>query len=128
MWWKTLLVLILLEAAWELAWPFFGVPQTAPWVLAERVAGESAPVILDVRTPAEYRWFHAPGAINRPFPLDPDELNIPRDAEIVVACMTGHRSPIAARRLKNAGYTNVSNLLWGMIGYKLFGGPTGSSP
>jgi rhodanese-related sulfurtransferase len=41
--------------------------------------------------------------------------------------MTGHRSPIAAKRLKKAGYENVSNLVWGMIGYRLSGGPVNSA-
>lgn len=128
MWWKILLALILAELAWEQAWPLFGVPQTRPWVLAERIAEGRAPVILDVRTPYEYRWFHAPGALSRTFPLNVNDLDLPKDAEIVVACMTGHRSPIVARELKNAGYANVSNLIWGMLGYRLFGGPVKSGP
>jgi rhodanese-related sulfurtransferase len=123
MWWKALIVLVVLELAWEAAWPLFGVPQVPPWSLAATIAEDQAPVIVDVRTPAEYGWFHAPGALNLPFPLNPAELDVSEDAEIVVACMTGHRSPIAAKRLEEAGYENVSNLLWGMLGYRLFGGP-----
>ena len=123
MWWKILIALLVFELAWEAAWPVFGVPQTTPWTVAESVEQNRPPVILDVRTEAEYRWFHAPGALNRPFPLDVEKLNVPKDAKVVVACMTGHRSPIAAKRLQKAGYENVSNLVWGMIGYRLFGGP-----
>ena len=43
---------------------------------------------------------------------------------IVIICMTGHRSPVVARRLKKRGYTNVYNLTWGMWAWKLFGGET----
>jgi len=122
MWWKILIGVAALAALWDLAWPLVGVPQTPPWRLARQMESGTGPVILDVRTPAEFEWFHAPGAINRPFPLDPETLGIPKDQEIVVACMTGHRSPIAALQLKRAGYAHVSNLTWGMFGYRLVGG------
>lgn len=122
MWWKILIAALALAALWDLAWPLAGVPQTPPWQLPRQVESGSDPVILDVRTPAEFAWFHAPGAINRPFPLDSETLDIPKDQEIVVACMTGHRSPIAAWQLKRAGYAKVSNLTWGMLGYRLLGG------
>ena len=48
---------------------------------------------------------------------DPDET-------IVVICMTGHRSPVVANRLKRHGYKNVYNLTWGMWAWKVFGGKT----
>jgi rhodanese-related sulfurtransferase len=46
------------------------------------------------------------------------------DKRIVIICMTGHRSPIVAHRLKKRGYQNVYNLVWGMWAWKLFGGKT----
>ena len=40
--------------------------------------------------------------------------------EVVVICMTGHRSPLVAYALKKKGYTRVCNLTWGMVGWKLY--------
>jgi rhodanese-related sulfurtransferase len=124
MFWKTLAVVVALLIAWDLFWPLMGVPQTMPWSLEKRLQSDDPPLVLDVRTPGEYSLFHIPGALNRPFPLDTGALKIPKDQEIVVACMTGHRSPIAAWRLKKAGYGRVSNLYWGMAAYRIFGGKT----
>lgn len=36
--------------------------------------------------------------------------------------MTGHRSPLAARSLKQAGFTDAANLTWGASMYALLGG------
>lgn len=123
--WKLPLAVIALLVLWDAAVPLFGIRQMPPWTLKARLAAGDAPVLLDVRTPFEYRLFHIPGAVNAPFPPPPPErLGIARDAEIVLICMTGHRSPVAAHQLKQAGYADVGNLMWGMAGYKLLGGPT----
>jgi len=125
--WKPLAVVVALWALWDLAVPLFGIHQMPPWTLARRLAEDRPPVLLDVRTPAEYVWFHIPGAVNTPYPPpDPASLGLSPDDEIVLICMTGHRSPIAAWQLKKAGYRNVANLTWGMSAYKLFGGETKS--
>ncbi|BBD09673.1 rhodanese-like domain-containing protein [Desulfovibrio ferrophilus] len=123
--WKILIMIIALWALWDLAMPLFGIRQMPPWELRKRIALDTAPVMLDVRSPLEYAWFHIPGAINVPFPPPSAvELGIPKDAEIVLICMTGHRSPVAAWQLKKAGYENVSNLTWGSSAYALLGGRT----
>ncbi|MBU1003846.1 MAG: rhodanese-like domain-containing protein [Proteobacteria bacterium] len=121
--WKVLLAIVAFWAMWDLAVPLFGIRQMLPWELRQRIALDDTPVLLDVRTPAEYAWFHIPGAVNVPFP-PPQELDLPKDVEIVLICMTGHRSPPAAWQLKQAGFSNVANLTWGMSAYKLFGGRT----
>lgn len=130
--WKVLAVLVALWALWDLAVPLFGIRQVLPWQLRARLeaAGEP-PVLLDVRTPLEYGWFHIPGAVNAPFPPpSPEQLGVAKDTEIVLICMTGHRSPMAAYRLKKLGYKNVGNLTWGMSAYVLLGGETisGTAP
>ncbi len=40
--------------------------------------------------------------------------------EVVVICMTGHRSPLVAYALKKRGYARVDNLAWGMVGWKVY--------
>ncbi len=67
------------------------------------------PVILDVRTPAEFEVSHliearrvAPEAA-----LNPSELPGDHQRDIVVYCSTGERSAPFARRLQRAGYQSV---------------------
>jgi rhodanese-related sulfurtransferase len=66
--------------------------------------------IVDVRTPAEYKSGHIPGAINVPNEdiLDemPDELP-DLNAELLVYCRSGRRSSDAAHKLVAMGYANV---------------------
>jgi rhodanese-related sulfurtransferase len=70
----------------------------------------------------EYRWFHLPGAHNLPAALL-DAGNMPPGSsgqEVVVICMTGHRSPVAAFRVKRRGYSRVSHLTGGMLGWQAY--------
>ena len=67
-------------------------------------------LILDVRTPEEFREKHIPGAINVPNETI-DTLDIPQLPDksrlIFVYCRSGNRSKQAARKLAALGYTNV---------------------
>ena len=69
-------------------------------------------VLLDVRTPQEYREGHIPGSKNVPLQqLDKissvaDNKNIP----LFVYCYSGGRSRQAASMLQQMGYTNVQNI------------------
>ena len=79
-------------------------------------------VLLDVRTPLEYNWFHLPGAQNVPHLLT-DSGKLPPvspSQEVVVICMTGHRSPLVAYALKKKDYARVYNLTGGMAGWKVY--------
>jgi len=121
-----LLLLVLLWVAWDLFAPLFGVRQTPPWRLRRLLAGDRPPLLVDVRTPQEFRMFHIPGARNLPFPPDPEAVadlaGGDRSRPVVVICMTGHRSPPAVRRLRRAGFTDAANLTWGLSLYALLGG------
>ena len=69
-------------------------------------------VLLDVRTPQEYREGHIPGSKNVPLQqLDKissvaDNKNVP----LFVYCYSGGRSRQAASMLQHMGYTNVQNI------------------
>ena len=69
-------------------------------------------VLLDVRTPQEYREGHIPGSKNVPLQtIDKissvaDNKNIP----LFVYCHSGARSSQAASMLQHMGYTNVQNI------------------
>ena len=120
-----LIAIILLVFGWDLAWWVLGVKPRFPWQLRDRLESPGPPpALLDVRTPLEYNWFHLPGAQNVPDLLTSDAHlpPLPPSREVVVICMTGHRSPIAAYNLKKHGFTQVSHLSWGMAGWKIYEG------
>jgi rhodanese-related sulfurtransferase len=124
---KILFLLGLFIICWELFWYLAGVRQISPWRLKKWLQRQDPDVkLIDVRTPFEYRWFHIENAENRPeMAFMVNNFKEPDPAKrIVIICMTGHRSPVVAGRLKKRGYTNVYNLTWGMWAWKLFGGKT----
>lgn len=71
------------------------------------------PIIIDVREPSEFSAGHVSGAINLP----PSDLmagakklqDIPKDAEIVLYCLSGSRSSASMHYLRQLGYTNLKN-------------------
>ena len=71
---------------------------------------ESGYILLDVRTPQEFRDRHIPGAINVP---NEDIgtgkiLELPdKEQLILVYCRSGNRSKQASEKLAALGYTNV---------------------
>ncbi len=75
--------------------------------------------LVDVRSPAEFKSGHLPGAINVPVDSVARKLDAfgPKDGAIVVYCASGARSAQAKRVLAANGFTNVRNLgpmsMWG---------------
>lgn len=131
-WLTGFILVIVLFIAWDVGWWLgFGVEPMSPWTLRELVQQDNAPVILDVRTETEFKAFHIPGARNVPFPASLAELAMASpdpNNPVVVVCMTGHRSPPVAKQLRDGGYTDVTNLTWGMLAWRLLGGETVSGP
>lgn len=71
---------------------------------------ESDYIILDVRTPDEYREKHIPGAVNIPNEnIGTEEIPELPDKEqlILVYCRSGNRSKQASEKLAALKYTNV---------------------
>jgi len=70
-------------------------------------------VLLDVRTPDEYRQGHPPAARNIPLQELPQRLAEvgPPGTPVVVYCQAGGRSTRAADFLRANGYPDVFNLL-----------------
>ena len=76
-------------------------------------------VLIDVRTPAEYREGHIPGVAN--IPLDELEKRlgeIPKDKKVVLICRTGNRSAHGTKFLRSKGFDNVFNSTGGMSTWK----------
>lgn len=74
-------------------------------------------VIIDVRTPAEYKGGHVKGSIN--IPLDEVERNIERIQKmgkpVVVCCASGMRSGRAASILKQKGIECANGGPWNSL-------------
>jgi rhodanese-related sulfurtransferase len=119
---KLVFFFLLIVLGWDVLWTLMGVNPLFPWELQEKL--KKAPpdlVLLDVRTPKEFHWFHLPGAQNEPFEKGlANSLKIPKTKTVVVICMTGHRSPLVAYRLNREGFMNVYNLTWGMTGWEFW--------
>ena len=79
--------------------------------LKEYAQTENA-VLLDVRTPQEYREGHIPESINIPLQTIDKVTSIAenKDAALFVYCYSGARSRQATVMLQNMGYTNVQNI------------------
>ncbi len=79
---------------------------------AQALMKEKTPVILDVRTPAEFHSGHIAGAIN--IPNESIQTSRPSqladlDATILVYCRSGARSARASAKLASMGYTDVND-------------------
>lgn len=103
---------------------FASVPAISVAELQDKMQNGQKPVLLDVRTTAEYREGHIPGAANKPLQALNGRLkNVSRNREVICICRSGNRSRRAVKHLQEAGYTAV-NLkggmrAWDKAGYKI---------
>jgi rhodanese-related sulfurtransferase len=95
----------------------------------EQVAGA---VYVDVRSQREFMAGHPAGAINIPVAepgpagqmvfnqefLAVAEKVLPKNAQLVVGCLSGKRSEAACQILETGGYQNVANVQGGFGGVK----------
>jgi rhodanese-related sulfurtransferase len=71
---------------------------------------DAGAVIIDVRTPAEYKDGHVKGSINFPLQTLGNNLNkLKKDQVIITCCRSGGRSGMAKRMLKANGFEQVHN-------------------
>ena len=100
-----------------------GIPQVSVEQLKSKIDSGNKPVILDVREPHEVpiASIGAPlipvGQIEQRLGEVSDLVHGDTAAAIVLHCRSGARSQKAALALKNAGYTNVSNLTGGILAW-----------
>ncbi|MEM4267706.1 MAG: rhodanese-like domain-containing protein [Candidatus Woesearchaeota archaeon] len=88
--------------------------------LKERLIAKENFVLLDVRTPEEFKEFHILGSILIPYndiEKRHTELRVGKDKEIVVICRSGNRSAIACKTLYALGYRNIANVKDGILGW-----------
>lgn len=79
----------------------------------ERLSANPDILLIDVRSPEEYREIHIPKSISLPLgQLKSGIGKIAGDkgAEMIVYCLSGMRAASACSQLAAMGYTNVSNM------------------
>jgi hydroxyacylglutathione hydrolase len=98
--------------AWEAAArPVSRVPVMPAQELAERLKQGKAPVILDVRSDAEWRAGHLPKAVHVELGRLPDDnLSLPQDDLKVIHCGHSDRSIVGISILEQRGYRNLALL------------------
>lgn len=100
------------------------IPQLNARQLSQKLAEDDSVLLVDVRTPGEYRLEHIPGARLLPLSLLHQRRNeLPQDRPIVCVCRSGARSQSACEQLAALGFGDVANLSGGMIGWKRAGLP-----
>jgi rhodanese-related sulfurtransferase len=99
-------------------------PSISPQELELRLAQPEPPLLLDVRTPEEFRAGHIPGAINVPHEQVAGrtaELTAPNG--VAVYCMKGPRARVAEQALLASGATGVVQLEGGFSAWQAAGLP-----
>ena len=110
------------------------VKEIQPWDLRDAFESGRKPLLLDVREPAEFVMLHIPGSLNVPRGVleqacewDYEEtvprLAAGRDLDIVIICRSGKRSVLAADRMQEMGFSDVSSLRTGVRGWNDFEQP-----
>jgi len=97
---------------WKIAHDFPQVKRITPAQLAAWLQDPKRPppVLLDVRTAAEYEVSHLQKAERVPPGSPASVIQIPKDQPIVTYCSIGYRSGAFAETLEGAGYTHVLNM------------------
>lgn len=104
------------------------VPEIMPWDLFALMQARPAPLVLDVREPAEFALAHIHGSLHVPrglleaacewdFDDTVPELVLARERTVVVVCRSGSRSLLAAQQMQAMGYLDVRSLRTGIRGW-----------
>jgi rhodanese-related sulfurtransferase len=99
----------------------------------QRLQGNAAAVLIDVRTQPEWTFVGVPAVerlvrlswqvfpemqVNSRFVEEVEQMGLPKDSEILCICRSGARSSSAASALTDAGYSNCWNVAEGFEGDK----------
>ncbi len=83
------------------------------------LGSHSNKILIDVRTPGEYKGGHIPSAINIPVSdLHTRIGDIAKDKAVFVYCQSGMRSNQAGRILSKHGYSTIFNLRGGILSWQ----------
>lgn len=116
-------------------WPFRRAPRapaSAPTTIDVREAWartRKGARLVDVRSGREFAGGHPKGARNLPpARIKSGETGLALEDEILVICLSGHRSPRQARKLAAMGYVNVANVSGGLLAWKRRSAGQGVAP
>jgi rhodanese-related sulfurtransferase len=109
-------------------------PQVSPMALSHRLKSDSHVTLLDVRSPAEYRSGHIPGAHLAPLDvLESSSLadlangaGLRADNPLYLTCQAGIRAEQAAQMLREAGLTHLTLVQGGTEAWQKAGLPVKS--
>ena len=90
--------------------------------LKERIAGNEHINLLDVREPEERAEFNIGGTfipLGQVMAFQTDEIEAWKNEEVICYCRSGKRSMQAAMMLETMGFTNVKNLVGGMVEWQI---------
>lgn len=94
---------------------------------AQKLVNDSKVIVLDVRTPKEFREGHIKGATNLNFnakAFDQELGKLDKSRPYLVHCAVGGRSSKAVKTMQELGFTNIYHLETGMKGWEKAGQPT----
>lgn len=90
-----------------------------PRALAHRLAGGSAPLLIDIREPWETAIVRLPGAELIPMSeLMRGEAELPRDREVILYCRSGARTGRVIEALRAQGYNRLKHLRGGLEAWR----------
>lgn len=104
------------------------ITELFPWNVDEMLGGDSPPLILDIREPAEFTILHIEQSLHVPrgvlesaceydYEETVRELVEARNRDVVVVCRSGNRSALAANTMQELGYQKVYSLKTGLRGW-----------
>ncbi|HXQ49027.1 MAG TPA: molybdopterin-synthase adenylyltransferase MoeB [Thermoplasmata archaeon] len=106
-----------------------GAGEITALALSEALRAADPPVLVDVRTPAEFELGHLPGATSIPSSeLVERASDLSRARELVLYCSVGARSGRASRLLRDLGFTRVRHLHGGLAAWASDVDPTIAIP
>lgn len=132
--WIVFSVLLALPAAWS-ADEKPAAPAAKPAAKIKRVDVEEFDklrankenVVLDVRTPSEFKAGHIPGAVNIDFrakDFDEKVAKLDKGKTYLVHCAAGGRSASASKKMEGMGFKALYDLAPGFRGWEKAGKPT----
>lgn len=103
------------------------IPEIFPWDLEEFIKQQNI-ILLDVREPNEFSAMHIENSLHIPrgiletacewgYEETIPELVQAREKTVIIVCRSGNRSLLAARTLKEMGFTDVRSLKTGLRGW-----------
>jgi len=94
--------------------------------LFQEIQTGNAPLLVDVRSPEEYKLDgHIENSRLLPLQMLFQRMNeLPKDKSIVCICRSGNRSQVACEQLASQGFSDVTNLVGGMIDWHRNGLPS----